>query len=246
MSNENLNQKAQRRGFLGALATGAAAFGLATFVTPFKLNAQQKPAPPKTPMPAMNPADKWFSEIKGTHRVVFDATQPHEIMPFVWPKVFMMTNAATGTPESDCGVVVVLRHDAICYAFQDAMWAKYNFAEVFKASEVGGAFQAADAATATKTRNPFWNAQPGDFKVPGVGAVDISIKDLQKSGVKFCVCNAAITVYSTVVAGKLKMSPDVLQKEWKENLIPEIMIVPSGVWALGRAQEHGCKYIFAG
>jgi len=29
-------------------------------------------------------------------------------------------------------------------------------------------------------------------------------------------------------------------------VLPDIQIVPSGVWALGRAQQKGCGYIFAG
>lgn len=243
MHNVNLKQTTHRRGFLGMLASGAAALGLTALATPLQLNAQQKTVKPAVPK---SEADLWFDKIKGRHRVVYDATRPHEVMPFAWPKVFLMTNAATGTPETDCGVVVVLRHDAIPYAFQDAMWAKYNFAEMFKAGDVGGAFQAADAATATKTRNPFWNTQPGDFKVPGIGAVPIGIKDLQASGVMFCVCNAAMTVYSTIAAGQMNTKAEDVMKEWKENLIPGIQVVPSGVWALGRAQEHKCAYIFAG
>ena len=118
--------------------------------------------------------------------------------------------------------------------------------DVFKAHEVGGAFQAADAKTATKTRNPFYMTKPGDFAAPGFGAVAIGIPELQASGVMFCVCNAAITVYSNVVAGMMGLKPDDVMKEWKAGLIPGVQVVPSGVWALGRAQEHGCKYIFAG
>ena len=237
----------ERRGFLGALATGAAAIGLAAIVSPFRINAQEpKAAPMKNSSGPVNPADIWFNKVKGSHRVVYDATRPHEVFPFAWPKVFLMTNAATGTPETDCGVVVVLRHEAIVYAFKDKMWEKYNFAETFKAGEIGPGFQAADAATAARTRNPFWNPKPGDFKVPGIGAVAIGINELQASGVMFCVCNAAMTVYSAALSEKMGMKPEDVYKEWTSELIPDIQVVPSGVWALGRAQEHGCKYIFAG
>ncbi len=243
--NEINTQQSARRGFLAKLAGGLATLGLATLTTPLSLAAQEKKSNPKKST-AKNPADLWFDKIKGSHRVVYDATRPHEIMPFAWPKVFQMTNDATGTPASDCGVVVVLRHDAICYAFQDEVWAKYKFGDLFKAHEIGGAFKAADAETATRTRNPFWNTKPGDFVVPGIGPVPIGIKDLQASGVLFCVCNAAMTVYSNVAAGMVNMSADAVMKEWMAGLIPDIQVVPSGVWALGRAQEHGCKYIFAG
>jgi len=29
-------------------------------------------------------------------------------------------------------------------------------------------------------------------------------------------------------------------------VLPGIEVVPSGVWAVGRAQEHHCAYCFAG
>ena len=240
-------QPTHRRGFLGMLASGAAALGLATLASPLQLNAQQNKKAATDPAAApMNPADAWFNKLKGKHRVVFDATRPNEVMPFAWPAVFLMTNSATGTPASDCGVVVVLRHDGIPYAFQDKMWEKYNFADMFKAGNVGQGFKAADASTATKTRNPFWNTKHGDFAIPGIGIVDIGIKDLQASGVMFCVCNAAMTVYSAIAADMMKMKPEDVKKEWMDNLIPGIQVVPSGVWAVGRAQEHKCAYIFAG
>jgi intracellular sulfur oxidation DsrE/DsrF family protein len=252
MNESNLNQTSKRRGFIGTLAAGAAAIGLSAIVSPFKADAQQqKPAAApadksKGPAKTMHPADQWFGKVKGSHRVVYDSTMPKEVMPFVWPAVFLMTNAATGTPASDCGVVVVMRHEGIPFAFQDKMWEKYNFAEVFKAGDMGPMFQAADASTAKKTRNPMLNTKHGDFAAPGIGPVDIGIKDLQASGVMFCVCNAAMTVYSAIVADMMKMKHEDVLKEWTENVIPGIQIVPSGVWAVGRAQEHGCKYIFAG
>jgi len=236
-----------RRKFLGTLTTGAATLGVAGLVSPFqKLHASGDAITNNViAHPTIDP-DEWFEQIKGKHRIVFDATRPHEVMPFVWPKVFLLTNGATGTPEKDCSVVVVLRHDAIPYAFEDRLWAKYKFAEVFKANDIGGAFQAADAATAASVRNPFWKPKKGDFKVPGFGDVQIGINELQASGVMFCVCSAAMTVYSAALAGAMNVSADEVMNDWKAGLLPGIQIVPSGVWAVGRAQEHGCTYCFAG
>jgi intracellular sulfur oxidation DsrE/DsrF family protein len=245
MEENLLNAKTKRRGFLTTITAGAAALGLSALTSPINVIAQQKQSEKKATK-VISPADEWFNKVKGSHRVVYDATRPHEIMPFAWPKVFLLTNEATGSPKTDCGVVVVLRHDAICYAFKDPLWSKYNFAEVFKAGEIGPAFQASDAATAAKTRNPFWNTKMGDFAIPGFGPVPIGIKELQGDGVMFCVCNAAMTVYSAILGGKMNMKPDDVMAEMKQELIPGIQIVPSGVWALGRAQEHGCRYIFAG
>jgi intracellular sulfur oxidation DsrE/DsrF family protein len=44
----------------------------------------------------------------------------------------------------------------------------------------------------------------------------------------------------------MKMEADAVKKDWMSGLLPGIQPVPSGVWALGRAQENGCGYIFAG
>ena len=103
--------------------------------------------------------------------------------------------------------------------------------------------------TSTKTasiRNPFWKPKPGDFKVPGLGNVAIGINELQANGVMFCVCDMAITVYSGALAEGMKQDPAAVKKEWLAGVLPGIQVVPSGVWALGRAQEHGCSYCFAG
>ena len=80
-------------------------------------------------------ADEWFKKVKGKHKIVFDATEPHDVFPFAWPRVFLLTNEKTGTPANDCGVVVVLRHAAIGYALEDKLWTKYNLGEMFKADD---------------------------------------------------------------------------------------------------------------
>ena len=234
MANNDLKSTTDRRRFLGSLATGAAAVGLATLTPSLNLHAEELSTPFKT----MDNPDKWFDQIKGKHRIVYDATQPHDIFPFAWPRVFLMTNEKTGTPAKDCSVVVVLRHSAIGYALEDRLWAKYNLGEVFKADD--------PATKKPSVRNPFWKPKLGDFKVPGIGEVKIGINELQADGVMFCVCDVALTVYSSVVAEGMKMNAAEITKDWKSGLLPGIQVVPSGVWAVGRAQEHKCAYCFAG
>ncbi len=233
MGKNNLTSRTDRRKFLGTLTTGAAALSIAGLMSPL----QQATASPATSFHDSND-DEWFKQIKGKHRVVFDATQPHGLFPFAWPRVFLVTNEKTGTAAKDCSVVVVLRHDAIPYAMPSVLWAKYNLGEVFKAED--------PATKKPATRNPFWKPNKGDFRIPGIGEVPIGINELQDSGVMFCVCEMAITVYSTAIAEGMKLDAEEVKKEWISGLLPNIKVVPSGVWALGRAQQHGCSYIFAG
>src|SRR2546430_10330750 len=117
MPHDDLNETLNRRGFLGTIATGAAAMGMATLATPFQVAAESNYS-------ATGPkdADAWFNNVKGKHRIVFDATNQNDTFPLLWARIFLMTNNATGTPNNDLGVVVVLRHEAIPLAMDDRLW----------------------------------------------------------------------------------------------------------------------------
>ncbi len=231
---DNAQRSASRRHFLGTLATGAATMGLSTLAPPLPASAKSISEHLNHP----DDPDAWFSKIKGKHRIVFDVTKPNDILPFAWPRVFLLTNESTGTPAKDNNVVVVLRHESIPYAMEDRLWAKYKFGEVFKIN---------DPATKTPlVRNPFWKPKPGEFKVPGIGEVAIGINELQDSGVMFCVCNVALTVSSATIAQGINANAADVLADFKAGLLPGVELMPSGIWAVGRAQEHGCAYCFAG
>jgi hypothetical protein len=220
---------ANRRDFLGKVTGAAALMGVGSLVNPARANDIISPFSGNADDP-----EEWFKGVKGKHKIVFDCTEPKEIFPFAWPKIYMMTNAATGSPASDCTAVVVLRHGAIPFALQDNMWAKYKLGEMFKVN---------DPQTKTAAlRNPFWKPKPDDFSAPGIGVVQLGIPQLQTEGIMFCACAMAITVYSAVAAGSTNQDPATVKKDWLDNLIPGIPAMPSGVWAVGRAQEHGCGY----
>lgn len=232
MKNNNVDNQPRRK-FLGTIATGVAGIGLSSIISPLSAHAEKNVFFQGTENP-----EEWFNQIKGKHRIVFDVPQPNEIFPFAWPRIFLVTNAATGTAEKDCSVVVVLRHTAIGYAMEDRLWSKYNFGEVFKAND--------PKTQKPSTRNPFWKPKQDDFNIPGVGVVPIGINELQASGVLFCVCDMALTVYGGVVAQSLKLDPAEVKKDWVSGLLPGIKLVPAGIWAINRAQEKGCSYCFAG
>lgn len=228
------DKKLSRRSFLNTVSTGVAAVGLSTFAA--SSSADAKPA--SVTAPDTNAADAWFNQIKGKHRIAYDVVEANGPMPFVWPRVFLMTNEETGTPAKDCNVVVILRHEAMPFAVGDAIWEKYKVGEMLKV----------DDPTTGKpaTRNPFWKPGPKDWVFPAVGPVQIGINQLQESGVMFCVCHMALMVNTAALAAKLKADPDEMLKEWTDAVLPGIQIVPSGVWAVGRAQEHDCAYCYAG
>lgn len=228
----NLTQPTRRRGFLGAVAAGAVSvLGLASL-------AKSAPRGFETPSllrPEMDDAsfDAWIGSIKGKHKQVFDAPDTNKGFPFAWARIFLMSNKEAGVPDGDATSVVVLRHDAIPAAMTHDLWAKYKFGEVFKVTD--------PATKAPAVRNPFYQPKPGEQPLP-----DMSIEDLQKSGVLLGVCDMALTVYSKMVAKNMNMEAADVKKDWVAGLLPGIQILPSGVYAVNRAQEAGCTYCFAG
>jgi intracellular sulfur oxidation DsrE/DsrF family protein len=219
-----------RRSFFGTLASGAAALGATTLIDPNRLFGETLRA-------ASPSADKsfetWLGKIKGTHKQVFDCMMPDGGMPLAWTRVFLMTNKAVGVAESDCSAVVVLRHEAIPLAMEDRLWAKYKFGEVFKVND--------NSTKAPALRNSFWKPKPKELPLPGM-----AVNELLDSGVLIGVCDMALTVYSSIVAGQMNISADECKKDWVSGILPGIEIVPSGVLAVNRAQEHGCTYCWAG
>jgi predicted peroxiredoxin len=232
MSTHEKNQTS-RRGFLGSIATGAAAMGIATLSPLQQIHA----SPVSTIINPDDPAEEVFKNLKGTHRIAFDVVEPVWMMPFAWPRVFLMTNEMTGSAAGDSNVVVILRHGGIAYAFDDKLWSKYNFAEMFNVKDGEGK---------PVTHNVFWKQPKGTYKIPPFGEVPICIDELQDSGVKFLVCNAATSVFSAMAAQKMNMKGEECYEEWKASLLPGMTLAPSGVWAVGRAHEYNCAYCYAG
>jgi intracellular sulfur oxidation DsrE/DsrF family protein len=213
-----------RRGFLGRIAMAAAALGLGSTI-PVPLAAE----PPRRPSSGADPAlEAWFGKITGKHRQVFDATAANHGFGAIWPRVYLLTMGATYPNEQDTAVVI-LRHEAIPLAMQDSLWAKYKFGEMFGIKN----------GDTPATSNPY--AVITGLPIPGLG-----ITELLKSGVLIGVCNAALTVYSDAAAKQMNMDAAAVKSDWVAGLYPGVQVVPSGVMAVGRTQELGCTYCFAG
>ncbi|HTK83334.1 MAG TPA: hypothetical protein VL633_13690 [Bacteroidota bacterium] len=227
----DINRSLHRRGFLGSIAAGAATIGLASLAKPLQASAKMNF---QTSSPLAADFEAWLGKIKGKHRQVFDVPESNKGFVFAWARVFQMTNQAVGASADDVTPVIILRHEAIPYGMTHDLWAKYKFGENFKIDD--------DATKAASVRNPFYQPKEGEMKLPGM-----SIEELQKSGVLIGICDMALTFYSKFVfAPKMNMDADAIKKDWVAGVLPGIQIVPSGVLAVNRAQEHGCTYCFAG
>lgn len=224
------NMSNSRRDFLGALALGAAASGLSVLGNPLHASTSLADFDKKT----LGDPKEWFNKIKGSHRVVYDGSTPHDSFPIIWNWAFYLSNNQAGTPDEDMTAMTVIRHSAIPFALKDSLWDKYK---------LGAFFNIKDLTTGEHAvRNMVYEPQDGDFILPGIDG----IKRLQERGAMFCVCNLALNVYAGFLAKGMDMEADTVYQDLLAGVLPGVQVVPSGVWALTLAQEHGCGYIFAG
>ena len=213
-----------RRTFVGTIAAGATGlFGVSAPVLAGPVDQK-----------SFGEADAWFKKVKGRHRIVYDASEPHNGFPMIWTWVFYKTNNDTGSPDNDITAVVVLRHNAIPYAMEDRLWDKYKLGEFFKIND--------NHTNAPAVRNTLWMPKEKDLPLPGIDG----IKTLQDRGAMFCVCDMAIKVLGGFAAKSMDLDPEEVSNDWRSGILPGIEVVPSGVWAIGRAQENGCGYCYAG
>jgi len=225
MSKKILNS---RRHFISAMAMGVTASSLSILTNPIYANdARFLPS-------QLDDADSWFNNIKGKHRIVYDGSMPNNGFPIIWNWAYYATNNQTGSKDNDITAMTVFRHGASGLGFDDFIWEKYQLGTVLKITDT--------LTQKPSIRNLYYEPKTGDFPLPEIDG----IKKLQQRGALFCVCDLATKKLTKTIAEKMKLDPAEVYTEWIKHLLPGIQLVPSGVWALGRAQEHGCGYIYAG
>jgi hypothetical protein len=204
--------EATRRRFLGRIGAGSAALGA---IVGSALPAGAQPSPS---IPRRHALDDWMDALPTAHRMVFDAITPQgadDIRHYA-SNVFAANQTGYGVESRDVGVIVILRHDATPYAFNDAMWAKYG--TVF-ASEM----------------------KINDAKANPANAGGERLDSLSGLGAHFGVCAMATRRYAGLAA-RGGGGTDAVFEELAKNLIRNAHLTPAGIIAVGRAQEHGYAF----
>jgi intracellular sulfur oxidation DsrE/DsrF family protein len=232
MPRSDVRTSSARRSFLSRLGGGFAAFGAA-------LGAQSATALAQAPAsgagwhPARHAEDDWFDKIPGKHRTFLDAISAHgvsEALHFA-SNIITTSKSGYGLDSSDVAIVVCLRHGATAFAFNDTIWGKYG--EPLSAQ--------------TKFTDPKTNAAPTKnlYNSPEFKR-DETFDALIKLGVHFAVCDKSTQGLSGNLARKTEGKQDAVYKELLANVIPNGHMVPSGIVAVGHAQEHGYAYAYCG
>ncbi|HEY4322176.1 MAG TPA: hypothetical protein VGM77_13495 [Gemmatimonadales bacterium] len=166
--------------------------------------------------------DSWTTRLGNSHRIVFDCPQPDEQALSNVSEVMDLYHDALGTTDHDVHCVVVVRFRALPMVFNDALW---------KELRLGASARINAPGTATSADHNFYTTSTGNRA---------GIVDLQRRGVTFLACNRAAMHY----ADDLKSgSADEKQQHIRDALLPGVILQPTGIYALIRAQDAGCvKY----
>jgi hypothetical protein len=219
-----------RRDFFGRLTAGAAVLSAA----PFSLSSISG----AWAAPEAQAQDKWdltwVGRVNGKHKAVFDV--PAIDSGFgVW-RASLWTNQYNqilGIAPKDLSAVVVMRHEGIALAMQQAFWDKYA---------VGKAKNALDPMTQKPTdKNPVLLSSTRGEILADFDGVMLD-KFIGRGGIALA-CNLAFDDCVQTVQSKDNVSPEEARKRAVAYLVPGVILQPSGVFAAIRAQEAGCTYL---
>ncbi len=233
------DQPTPRREFLGQIAASAVVLAGAACATPISAGpSSTAPAPSPSPVPAPAAAhwdDSWFARLTAKHKAVFDSPEIDDGAAVDQASGYIrgMRDAA-GAGENDVQAVVVIRHGAIPMVFNDAMWAKYGLGKELKVKDYPSEKWA--------TRNPFLSAPPSTNR-PSSGRPQPTLEWLASHGHILLGCDLATRGYAGIIAGRNKLDSHAVYEELKANLVPGVILQPTGVYAVHRAQEAGCTFI---
>jgi hypothetical protein len=216
-----------RRNFVKTIAAGTAALlaGKSAVV-----GAESSRA--FSPSPRM---DDWVKRIHGKHRQVVDITLPNNGFAPVFALNFIDSYKSVGVAESDLTSVLSHRHFAMPMLLNDSIWAKYPIADIIGVID--------PKTNAPARRNIFHDSI---LLHPGLTYEQLLAGTATKATVIFTACNVALNALAGMTAGKIGGNAAAIAADWKAGLYPGVYLVPSGVYAISRAQESGCTYCFGG
>jgi intracellular sulfur oxidation DsrE/DsrF family protein len=214
------NMTLARRRFVARLG---AAFGLAGAAG---ATAQASPVQSSADarwQAAKHPTDAWYDNIPGVHRFVFDTISPDGLTRAMgFAGTYLDANkSGYGLKDSDSAIILIVRNRSTRFGYNDAMWAKYGkqFSE------------AMDNFVDPKTK-----------QVPAVNVYATSGGQMDKliqRGAQIAVCEVATHGVASSLARAIDGKADEIFVELSGNLVPNARLVPAGIVAVNRAQEHG-------
>jgi hypothetical protein len=221
----------KRRDFLNLLG-GTSLFAVA----PFSAVARD-PHPESAGHPA--PLDTtfdmtWADRVKGKYRAAFDSPEISEgaglFRAVLWCDEY---KSVYGTARSEMSPVLVVRHEGIVLAMNDEYWKRFKVGK--------------EAKIKTPEGKKWAEANPVGGPVAGTPEkfARYNIVNFIEDGGTVLACNLAFGEVVGRFMKEDKVDNAAARQRAIEHLIPGVVLQPSGVFAVLRAQEAGCRYIIA-
>lgn len=224
----------RRRDFLGWL--GASTILAATGSPLGAQSAARSPGRTPSIRPVTDEWDMtWVERIGGNARAVFDSPTVSEGSA-LWRAVGWRKDYQDvyGTMPGDVTAVLVIRHEAIELAMDDEYWARFRVGKRLKLrDQETGKWALANPIRAATESSP---ARYADF----------SLERFVATGGIVLACHLALLGRVAENYRKVdKLTSQESEAQARKHLLPGVILQPSGVFAVLRAQEAGCQYIVA-
>lgn len=238
----------RRRGFLGRLLGGAAA--LAGGGALVRTVGAQSPAARLAAAEAAAASSEydmsWVERVTGAHRQVFDAPEIAEGTILHQARVWMSGYAEVyGAKDADMSAVLVIRHAAIPMVLNDELWRRLNVAQELASAETNKVVLKDPATGELPTRNPFLNANVKSGDRHAMLWPDGGLDTLVRRGAIVLACGLALNRAYAMARKAEGLNAADARALVRANLLPGTYVMPSGIFAVTRAQEAGCNFLRA-
>lgn len=219
-----------RRSFLGAAAVNAAA--LASLPAGLLANVPRDLA---HPVSSEEWDLAWTNRLTGKYKAVFDNSEPESGFGVwrasAWARQYRDVVKAA---PADVTLAIVLRHNAIILAMQNSFWEKYG---------IGASKKVTHPITMEPVKkNPALLDERDGIPEPFNNA---SLPKQVARGVVVLACDLALQDCIDLIKKTDKVSDADARKQAIAALVPGVILQPSGVFAVTRAQEAGASYVKA-
>lgn len=225
----------RRRDFLGWL--GASTL-LAASGAP--LQAESSPDRSLASNAPLHPVDdtwdmSWVDRIKGSPRSVFDSPEVNQ-GGAVWRAVSWRNDyhEVYGVDQGTATTVLVIRHKGIPLVMDDDYWSRFEIGKKLKIKD-------------PRTRKWFESNPVGLSRSKSANDYsDHTIEGFIKAGGIVLACHRALMGFIVEDYQKGdKLTSEQAEAEARKHLLPGVILQPSGIFAVLRAQQAGCSYVLA-
>jgi hypothetical protein len=229
-ANESQTQPPARREFLHHLGAAGATLALGACTPAAAASAAASGVSPAVRTNALWDL-AWVDRVRrASHRALFDGPQG-DVSLMLAARYLDNVEEVYGLRAPDVLAVCNLRTRAARLALADALWQKYPIGEDGNAQD--------PATGAPARRNLSFAATPAMSEAEA----GMTLQRLHQRGAIFLVCDFALGHLATRLAPKAGATKEAVLADLRAGLVPGAVLVPSGIFGMGVAQNAGCAFV---